>query len=316
MPRDSSGFRISRSLAWLVIVGAIVAPYLVLQFGGEPPGVVGYEGSEHVLAQIAVVIAAVVLPRLSPNLTRSLTLWGGALICVLLGGWTSYDALQSIAVDREIAAARPMINRLREIAQEENARVGSGSTKAQSPDVHALLEQPPPGAPELSDTSRPLRERLVELTRRESLAAMQLQQQLLSRLQAASDVDSLNYENLADESRRRATLAKLASQRATLDWWIGQVGALSAQYEANIPQLGMPQSSADQMIAGARRSQRDAMPQIKSIVDGGKSVIAAKEEAIRFAGGHERTMHQGSGSIAFDDPQDTATFNALLLRTK
>jgi hypothetical protein len=76
----------------------------------------------------------------------------------------------------------------------------------------------------------------------------------------------------------------------------------------------MPQRSSVEMLRGARRAQDYAYPKLKAIVDGNKAILAAVEEAIGFAGTHVKTMHRSDGAIVFDDPNDTAAFNAIVQR--
>ncbi|HZF14630.1 MAG TPA: hypothetical protein VE046_01680 [Steroidobacteraceae bacterium] len=314
MEQASNAFRISRALAWLVIAASIVAPFLVLHSQGASPVTVGYDGSRFLLAMIAVVVVAALIFRREAPMTRTLALWSAALICLGLAAWSSFGGAQSASIEQEIAAARPKIDRLRKLVREENARLGSGTTQAPSPDFQAFVERAPPGAPELSDTSRPLGERLQELTRREGLTTVRLQRDFMRRLAATSDPDAFTYESLADDARRLASLAKLQSQRETMDWWYGQALALSAQNEADIRQLGMPATSTDEMLRGARRAQDEATPQLKAIVESRKSMIAAQEDAIKFAGDRTKSMRQNGPSIVFDNADDTAAFNAILQR--
>lgn len=300
-------------LAWLLIAVGLSLPLLATYFAAAKMGAAGYESGTGYLVSVGAIIWVTAQMRSTAPGRRGRAYLGVAAIVVAVNLWSSFKIVQGAGIDREIAAARPQINAIMQLAATEVTLINSGQI---APADVSPGWQPYSTAPaiELGDSTVPLRVRFIELMRRAKSRELELVRQARAEVDAAGITTALSPERLASAPDRADSLARIERYRAFMKSYASRLAGLSDQAERDMRALGLPRASEDEMRGGRARSIRDNAAVLERFIEQELQAIDAVQGVIRLVDAHGESARVKDGRLMLSDSAAQAEYEAMLSR--
>jgi len=300
-------------LAWLLIAVGLSSPLLATYLAAAEMRAAGYASGTGYLVSIGAIIWVIVQTRSMALERRGRAYLIAAAIVVTVNLWSSFKIMQGAGIDREIAAARPQINRIMQLAATEVTLINSGQI---APADVSPGWQPYTTAPaiELGDATVPLRVRFTELMRRAKSRELELVRKAREEVDASGIATALSPERLASAQDRADSLARIERYRAFMKSYASRLADLGEQAQQDIHALGMPRASEDEMIGGRARSIRENATAFDQYIEQELQAIDSVQGVIRLVDAHGEFARVKDGKLMLSDSAAQAEYEAMLSR--
>jgi len=300
-------------LALVLIAVGLSSPLLTAYFVAADMGAAGYASGTGYLVSIGAIIWVIAQTRSMERERRGRAYLIAAAIVVAVNLWSSFKITQGAGIDREVAAARPQINRIMQLAATEITLIYSGQIAPAdvSPGWQPYATEP---AIELGDATVSLRVRLIEMMRRAKSRELELVRKAREEVDTSGIATALSPERLASVQGRTDSLARIERYRAFMKSYASRLADLSEQALRDIRALGMPRASENEMIEGRTRSIRENAPVFDQFIQQELQLIDSVQGVIRLVDAHGESARVKDGKLMLSDSAAQAEYEAMLSR--
>jgi len=299
-------------LGWTLIALGFFAPFLTAMLVSANYGSAGYTAGRGFLISIAVVIYTVFAVRRSTPKGRGRIILVAGIVILAVNLWFCVAIAEEAEIDREVAASKLERDRINQAATAEITAINSLQLDGQESTGWQRYATPE-GTIDLGDEAIPLRERLIEMTRRARARDVDSARAMRLAVDESGLAFALDPNRLLDPQGRAESLQGLARYRTFIDSYEDRTREMGEVAGAEIKSLKLPKASEQEALAGLKRREQDNAPRLMAMLAGERTVIDQIESLVRFVDMHGSSAYVVDGALKFPDAADQAEFDRMIL---
>ena len=290
-----------RIVGWMLITAGLCAPIATLALTHADPHAAGAASGTNYLLSIVAAVLALIQSRKSATEQERRAVPLAGVVVLGLNLWSSYHIVQIAHADREMAAARPEIDRILQAAETEGTLLSSGQL---NPRVTTAAWRPyaaNANSIDLGDTKTPLRARFIELTRRAKGRELDLARERQTLARASGLATVLEPDELLRAAARYQALHGMPPYREFLDSYSERVRALQRQTETDVHALGLPEVSERELIASFNRHTDETVAAVRTFVDSERNSLNLAMRLVNYIDARVGDARLVDGNIVFNN---------------
>lgn len=298
-------------LGYILAAIGFLAPLMAAMLGGANYESAGYTAGPGYLFSIAVLIYTVFAVRKATPEKRGGTILIAGIVVLAINLWFCVRIVEDAGVHREVLASKAEIDRITQAALEEIAAISSGQ-----PDGQVSTEwqryATPAATIDLANDAIPLRERLIEMTRRGRAREVEFARTMNREVEESGLAYALDPESLLDSQHRADSLRRLERYRQFINSLGDCARKLMEMADTDFKSLKLPTASEQEMLVGRKRRERDDTQQLEAMIASERAVIDQVEALVRFVEAHKSSAQVSNDALEFRDAANQAEFDGML----